>query len=94
MDITVILIFLAFIFALIGAVTIPRIKDRGLWAVALFSVNMIEQITEFLELQGYGLKKYEFVKGLLLKLNPELTDVEIDIIIETLVREMNALKNK
>lgn len=75
-----------------GTFLVPYLKNKGVWAFALFGVNIIEQICDFLELQGYGKKKYEFVSGILRKLNPKLTGIEIEGIIEQLVKEMNELK--
>ncbi len=88
------------IIALIGCVSIlllgvviPIIKKKPhLWVAALFAVNLIEQVCNFFELNGCGPKKYQFVRKLLLMLNPKLTEQQIKNIIETLVKKMNELK--
>lgn len=92
MNFEVIIAFITFAFIVISVLGVSWLKDKGLWTVALFGVNIIEQICDFLELQGYGKKKYEFVKGILLKISPKLTDEQIKAIIEKLVTEMNELK--
>lgn len=76
----------------ITMVLVPYLKKKGLWVAALFGCNIIEQVCAFLDLQGYGAKKYEFVKKVLLMLSPKLTDVQIDELIETIVAKINDVK--
>lgn len=73
-------------------VLVPYLKKKGLWVATLFGCNIIEQICAFLDLQGYGTKKYEFVKKVLLMLSPKLTDEQINELIETMVAKINEVK--
>lgn len=78
----------------ITMVIIPYLKKKGLWVAALFGCNIIEQVCVFLDLQGYGENKYEFVKKVLLMLSPKLTDEQIDTLIETIVAKINEAKKE
>ena len=92
MEYVTILGVITVIFVVASTFIVPFLKNKGLWAVALFAVNIIEQVCDFMELQGMGYKKFSFVKKVLLMVNPKLTQDEIENIIETLVAEMNKLK--
>lgn len=78
-------------FVVISMLLVPFLKKKGLWAVTLFAVNLIEQVCDFMELHGYGPKKYEFVKKVLLMISPHLMDEQIDLLIETIVDKMHQL---
>ena len=93
MSYELILALISCIAILLVGVVIPIIKKKPhIWLAALFAVHLIEQICNFLDLHGYGPKKYEFVRKVLLLLNPKLSNQQIETIIETLVKKMNALK--
>jgi hypothetical protein len=92
MEFNMIMALIVVVFTVVSMVLVPWLKKQKLWIGALFAVNIIEQICAFLELQGYGVKKYAFVRKVLIMLNPKLSEQQIEIIIETLVEKMNALK--
>ena len=81
----------AVVFVVLSMLVVPWLKKQGLWTATLFAVNIIEQVCNFLELQGYGPKKYEFVRKVLLMICPSLTDEEIETFIETMVKKMHEL---
>lgn len=91
MSYEVLMCLVAVVFVVLSMLAVPWLKKQGLWTATLFAVNIIEQVCNFLELQGYGEKKYEFVRKVLLMLCPSLTDAEIDIFIETIVDKMHEL---
>lgn len=94
MNYEMILAFITFMFVVLTVALVPYLKRKGIWAIALFAVNIVEQICDFLLFKGAGPEKYAFVKRVLNMISPKLTDEQIDDIIETLVAEMNALKKE
>lgn len=88
-DLLMCMIVIAFVIA--SVLVVPWLKQKGLWAITLFAVNLIEQVCDFMALQSYGPKKYEFVKKVLLMISPHLTDEQIDLLIETMVDKMHQL---
>ena len=94
MSYEIIVALITFIFVLFTVALMPYLKKKGIWVVALFAVNIVEQIAEFLWLEGAGVEKYAFVKRVLLMMSSKLTNEQIDNIIETLVAKMNNLKGE
>lgn len=94
MSYEIIIALITFIFIVLTVVLVPYLKRKGIWAIALFAVNIVEQVCDFIYLRGAGPEKYAFVKRILKMASPKLTDEQIDDIIETLVTEMNALKKE
>lgn len=73
-------------------VLILYLHKKGLRWLALLFVSIIEAICDFMKLNGYGEKKYEFVKMILLIISPKLSNEQIDTLIEDMVKKMKEIK--
>lgn len=92
MDYAIITFLIVVVFTGVSMLIVPFLKQKGLWAITLIAVNLIEGICDFLSLQKYGDKKFAWVDALLKQVSPKLTQEEREKLIEQIVSSMNALK--
>lgn len=91
MSYEIIMFLMVVIFSAIGMIGVPWLKNKGLWVITLFAVNIAEQIFNYAKA---GEEKFEWVDRLLIQFVPKLTEEQREKLIEELVARLNLVKGE